>query len=328
MAAAPQAILDRDGVLPPGAGKATRASGAALLEEWQRLTKAMSKTLHGDVREEGWRARFLEEASALRALAGRDIDLALYSLLFASGHDECSYSVVHSMTCAVIVDLAGRWLDWSQPQLTSAVCAALSMNIGMTVRQDSLAQQTAAPTSEQRDQIDRHATAGADMLRDAGVDDEDWIYAVRHHHASSQEDDSDAAHPAARATELIRRIDVYTAKLSRRASRPAISPAIAARDALLGPQGHPDHIGVTLLRVLGLYPPGTWVSLANGELAIVIHRGEKSHTPFVASVRTRDGGYLKQPTRRETTRREYRILHGIRAGEVKVDLDHARVLAA
>jgi hypothetical protein len=320
--------IDRDTELPAGAGNGALATSAALLDEWQRLRKVVLETLRGDVREAGWRARFLEQAAAVRALAERDFDLALYSLLFASGHDEGSYGVVHSMTCAVIVDLAGRWLDWSQPQLTSAVCAALSMNIGMVERQDTLARQSGALTPEQRDQVDQHATASADMLRAAGVDNEDWIHAVQHHHTGQQEDDSEAAHPAAKIAELIRRIDVYTAKLSRRASRPATSPAIAARDALLGPQGHPDHIGTTLLRVLGLYPPGTWVSLANGELAIVIRRGTKAHTPLVASVRTSDGGHHKQPTRRETMRREFRILHGIRAGEVRVELDHTRVFAA
>jgi len=124
--------LDQDMELSSGDG--ARRTSAALLDEWQRLRKVVSETLRGDVGEEGWRARFLEEAAAVRALAESDVDLALYSLLFASGHDDRSYGVVHSMTCAVIVDLAGRWLDWSQPQLTSAVCAALSMNIGMADR--------------------------------------------------------------------------------------------------------------------------------------------------------------------------------------------------
>ena len=320
-------ILDPDTTLPPGAGYAARTTKAALLDDWKRMTKVVSEILGGDVQKEGWRARFLEGVESVRALAEREADLALYSLLFASGHDERSYGVTHSMICAVIVDLAGRWLDWSQPQLTSAVCAALSMNVGMANRQDKLAQQADSLTPEQRDQIERHPTASVDMLREAGVDDEDWIHAVLHHHCGQPEGDCDAAHPADKIAELIHRIDVYTAKLSRRASRSATSPAIAARDALLGPQGHPDHVGTTLLRVLGLYPPGTWVSLVNGELAIVIRRGTKAHTPVVASVRTRDGGYLKQPTRRETGRRECRIIHGIRAGEVRVELDHARVLS-
>jgi hypothetical protein len=321
-------IREPDTTPPMGIGVNARTTNAALLDDWTRLTKAVSETLRGEVGEDGWRDRFLQETAAVRALAERDFDLALYSLLFASGHDARSYSVVHSMTCAVIVDLAGRWLDWSASQVTSAVCAALSMNISMADWQDKLAQQTTPLTREQRDQIERHAAASADMLREAGVVDQDWIHAVLHHHVGQQEDDSDAAHPAAKIAELIRRIDVYTAKLSRRASRSATSPAIAARDALLGPKGHPDHTGTTLLRVLGLYPPGTWVSLTNGELAIVFRRGAKAHTPLAASVRTSNGGHLNQPIRRDTADHEFRVLHGIRAGEVRVELDHVRVLSA
>ncbi len=171
-------ILDRDTTLPPGAGNAARTASAALLDEWKRMTKVVSETLGGDVQEEGWRARFLEGVAAVRALAERDVELAPYSLPFASGHDERSYGVRHSMTCAVIVDLAGRWLDWSQPQLTSAVCAALSMNVGVANRQDKLAQQSDCLTPEQRDQVERHPTASVDMLRKAGVDDEDWIHGL------------------------------------------------------------------------------------------------------------------------------------------------------
>jgi hypothetical protein len=319
---------DRDTTSPTSPAGAARASSAAMLDEWRVLIRGAAEVLRGDVREPGWEARLRAEVTALRGLTERDADLALYFLLFASGHGQRAYGVVHAVTCAVIVELAGRWLDWSPSQLTSAVCAALSMNISMAEQQDVLAQQAEPPTADQRDQIERHAAASADMLRVAGVDDGDWIHAVHHHHVGQQDDDSNAAHPADKLAELIRRIDVYTAKLSRRASRAPISPAIAARAALLGPKGHPDHVGATLLRVLGLYPPGTWVSLANGELAIVVRRGAKAHTPVVASVRTSDGGHFTQPTRRETTGSEFRILHGIRAGDVRVDLDHPRALTA
>ena len=62
-------------------------------------------------------------------------------------------------------------------------------------------------------------TARVAALREAGVDDEDWIHAVLHHHTGQQESDSEAAHPAARIAELIRRIDVYTAKHPEAAAR-------------------------------------------------------------------------------------------------------------
>jgi hypothetical protein len=131
---------------------------------------------------------------------------------------------------------------------------------------------------------------------------------------------------APRIAELVRRIDVYTAKLSSRQGRRAITPALAARDACLGRSGHPDSIGATLLRVLGLYPPGTWVTLSNGETGIVIARGSKAHTPIVAALRRADGGMLLRPARRDTQLRSYAVVRGITTHEVRVRLHHLHAL--
>ena len=40
----------------------------------------------------------------------------------------------------------------------------------------------------------------------------------------------------------------------------------AAREACLGPTGVPDEIGGALLKAVGLYPPGSFVELACGEI--------------------------------------------------------------
>ncbi len=201
------------------------------------------------------------------------------------------------------------------------------MNISMSAVQDSLARQSSALSDAQRDTVRTHAQGSADILKLVGVDDPTWLCAVRDHHTIGESVDDDAQ-PGARIAELLRRIDIYTAKLSRRAGRAPSSPALAARDACLGPAGHPDSIGATLLRVLGLYPPGTWVNLANGEQGVVIRRGEKAHTPVVAAVRRNDGGLLLQPVRRDTSVRTYRVRHGLNVRDVRVRINAARVLGA
>ena len=82
--------------------------------------------------------------------------------------------------------------------------------------------------------------------------------------------------PAARAEEtiarLIRRADRYAARLSPRKSRPASSATAAAQVALLDEGGHTDEAGQALIRTLGLYPPGVWVKLQCGEIAMVLRR--------------------------------------------------------
>jgi hypothetical protein len=102
---------------------------------------------------------------------------------------------------------------------------------------------------------------------------------------------------------------------------------MAARDACLDASGHPDSIGATLLRVVGLYPPGTFVELANGESAVVIVRGAKAHTPIVASMRRKDGGLLMQPVRRDTLRPGFAVKRGVEPSHVRVLLNHRRILS-
>ena len=60
-----------------------------------------------------------------------------------------------------------------------------------------------------------------------------------------------------------------------------MSPVQAAREACLG-AAVPDEVGGALLRATGLYPPGSFVELANGERGIVA--GGRANLPWVASL--------------------------------------------
>lgn len=224
-----------------------------------------------------------------------------------------------------IGDLAAEWMEWPQEERRLLALAALSMNLSMTVLQDSLAKQSGALSDGQRQQVTTHAAANADMLVVAGVTDPLWLHVVRHHHSVATADAIHDADAGARLAELLRRVDIYSAKLSRRGSRPSVTPAMAARDACLDASGHPDSIGATLLRVVGLYPPGTFVELVNGESAVVIVRGTKAHTPIVASMLRKDGGLLMQPVRRDTLRTGLAVKRGVEPSSVRVLLNHRHI---
>ena len=297
-----------------------------LLDAWDVLRRRLSALLKASEPSDDWARELRGLASQMRELAAQDVDLALYTLVYAAGQELDHYSTVHAMTCAVIGELVGTWHGWSVDEVTALVHAALSMNVSMTRTQDALVHQLDAPDERQRKEIAGHAQASAAFLEGAGVTEPLWVEVVRHHSIGCDEGEIDAMPPVSRLAELIRRIDIYTAKLSRRRSREATTPALAARDACLGRTGHPDSVGATLLRVLGLYPPGTWVSLANGETGIVIARGAKAHTPVIAALRRGDGGLLMQPGRRDTQLRGLAVVRGVTMRDVKVHIHHARAL--
>lgn len=296
------------------------------LDAWDQVIFRTRRLLREESIDAAWITRLTELAMAIRQLTTSDPDLALYVLIEANGSNVEHYSAQHAMTCLVIAELAAEWMEWPQEERRLLALAALSMNLSITVLQDSLAKQSASLSDVQRERVAAHAATSADILVKAGVTDQQWLDVVRHHHAVAAVDpvqNSDAGH---RLAELLRRVDIYSAKLSRRGSRQSVTPAIAARDACLDASGHPDSIGATLLRVVGLYPPGTFVELANGETAVVIMRGSKAHTPIVASIRRRDGGLLMQPVRRNTLRQGFVVKHGIEPSRVRVLLNHRRIL--
>jgi hypothetical protein len=82
-----------------------------------------------------------------------------------------------------------------------------------------------------------------------------------------------------------------------------------------------------LLKVLGLYPPGTYVQLASGEMGVVVARGAKAHTPLVAALRRADGSLLAQPLRRDTQQRAHTVQRGLGTRELRVRVNHHRVLS-
>lgn len=55
-----------------------------------------------------------------------------------------------------------------------------------------------------------------------------------------------------------------------------------------------------LIKEYGLYPPGDFVRLASGELAVVTSRGPSAHAPMVAAIADRAGLPTVRTTPRDT----------------------------
>lgn len=297
-----------------------------LLDQWERLTTKAATLLRDVTFDNDWLCQVQAFAATVRQVLQQDADVALFVALQSNALSVDHYSENHAITCLVLGELAALWMEWAEHERETLAWAALTMNISMTALQDTLAEQSHAPSANQRERIDTHAEQSVKVLRDAGAQDALWLEVVGQHHTVQKALAASEASPVPRLSELLRRVDVYTAKLSRRVNRDSVTPAKAARDACLGPDGHPDHIGATLLRVAGLYPPGTYVELANGETAVVIRRGEKAHTPLVASVRAADWALISPPQFRDTSRPVFAVRRGVDPSHVRVNFDCLHLL--
>ena len=309
----------------------TRGSGPVELtvqEQWHDLVLQLEMALR-DVSAGGdWRSRLFAVHARARMLAQRRPDASLYHLVYDADHSVEHYSCHHALLTLLICEEAGPLLGWSPSWVDSLGRAALTMNVAMLRLQDQLAQDLKPPTPAMRVAIDAHAKEGERMLREAGLGDELCCATVALHHDSSHADVPLTRLPPERQlARLLRRVDIFVAKISRRASRAPMSPMQGAREACLGVDGQPDEIGGALLKAVGMYPPGSFVELVSGEIGIVVARGRRANLPFVAALVSASGTPIGEPALRDTIERRHAVRGAVPAHRVMVRPQHERLLA-
>lgn len=296
-------------------------------EQWDELASALGALLREPGADRQWQVRLHALCERVRGLGERRMDDSLYHLIYNAGHNTTEYSSHHGLLCLLVARETARILGWEATLVSSLEHAALTMNVSIRRLQDMLAAHAPTMTPAMRAELDAHPAKSARLLADIGVTDEDWLEIVRLHH-----DDSRGAlplerlSPAQRAARLLRRVDIFTAKLSRRATRMPATPVAAAREACLGADGVPDEIGAALLKAVGLYPPGSFVELASGEIGIVIGRGRRANLPLVAALVASSGAPMGTPALRDTLDKRYTVKRAVSVDAVKVIPPHERLM--
>ena len=277
-----------------------------------------ARALLCDFPREDWLPRFQRFRIEISELISRDPDGSLFVLLQSLRDSSNRYSTTHALLVTVVCELTARQLNlWPDEAREALCCAALTMNMSMMQLQDHLATQEHSLQPDQREIIKQHPESTVEILRVAGVQDKTWLQAVALHH--STEPGPLAPRPLGeQLARLIQRADVFTARMSPRATRRAMSATAAAQAIYNDETEKPDEAGGAILKALGLYPPGCFVRLKNGEVAVVLARGQRANEPLVASVVSRDGLPLGAPTLRDTRINPFQTAGGVAAHEVKV----------
>lgn len=249
-----------------------------------------------------------EVARDLDRICRHHPDAALAGLVLL---DQGLYSVRHSIHVALVANLVARHQRQSEAEVQSLTAAALTMNIGLWALQDRLQRQVEPLSPEQRTEIQGHPLVSEERLRDCGVDDPLWLEAVRHHHEKldgTGYPDQLAGSEVSYAARLLGLCDVFCAQISARAYREAIPPREAMK-AIFQKQsaGLDSQIAQAVIKVLGLYPPGNWVALANGETGLVVGRGPAADKPRVLVARD-PAGQTCVPVLRDTAHKAHRVL--------------------
>lgn len=300
----------------------------AATEAWPDIHAALTTLLHQGT-EAG---QFMERLDRLTARSEKlwreqpdDSLLVLVQLLFDA---RMHYSATHALLTAGLCALVGPSAGMQPTEQLALSRAALTMNIGMTRAHDDMARQAGPLSEPQRKTVREHPQRSVDVLRQLGVADAAWLQLVEDHH----ERPDGQGYPAGKAVNstahhLLQMADVYVASISPRKSRGGLLSQQVARELYLGTDHKPDPLGALFIKNIGFYPPGSYVRLASGEVAVVARRGAKANAPAVLAIVGRQGLPLGEPTLRDTTDPTFEVKASLAPGDVKVVVGVAKLLA-
>jgi HD-GYP domain-containing protein (c-di-GMP phosphodiesterase class II) len=289
------------------AAAAAAAPPATIFSLWEAAIWSLDRVLRSASLEPGFAQRVDDLARHIITLAERDADIAIYLAVRQDQRRYGAYALTHAVHTSMLCFLMARRIGWDAEHIVTLTKAALTMNIATLDLQGRLAAQGVAPTEAQQEVIRQHPTQGVEILRAAGVDDEAWLNTVIQHH--EQPGGSGYPNGLTELSELglaLRRADVFMAKISPRALRPALSTQQAARQLFQDDKGGP--LSMALIKEFGIYPPGDLVQIKTGELAVVVRRGANASTPTVACITDRSGIPVVASVRRDTAKPEFAIV--------------------
>ncbi len=274
------------------------------------LDMALNCNVDGELRE---------LAGHLIAATERNADVALACIYL--NQIAGIYAVRHCVETAIVVAVVARAMGKPQREVLVATAAALSMNVSMLRQTEGFQGKDAPLSTDERAVVRSHPIDSADLLRNAGVTDSQWLDYVLLHHES---DDGSGYPHGARADEipqsarLIGLADRYCANVSARNYRRSILPDVALEKLFFGDDTPAD---VTLARhfieQIGKYPPGSLVKLDNGELGVVSHC-DASGALMVHALRDSDGRPVSPPVPRSLVNGGCTIVQAMHEDDVGV----------
>ncbi len=298
-----------------------------LLSLWSDLEAGLGMVLSQPHSVQEFAARIGQYDRWMQHLIQQDSDVALYLLFQLAAHSPVGYSASHALVCAVLCHMVAQELQLPGTERDSLVHAAMTMNIAMTELQDQLALQRERPTAAQDIAVRAHAARGAELLRHLGIRDGLCLQTVQLHHQDPDlQQDLATLPPAQRLAQLLNVVDRYAAMISPRRTRDGRSATESAKSILHTGHGQPSQVGQMLLKVVGLFPPGTFVQLDNQVVGVVLRRGRQDNCPEVALVLDAKGQRIRPPTLHVCAGASPAINAALPAAKVQERLNHHLIL--
>ncbi|NWG87368.1 MAG: HD domain-containing protein [Hydrogenophilaceae bacterium] len=264
----------------------------------------------------------MQFARDIQTLCALDADAALGALHL---NQKRHYTTAHPIDVAILAELIGLRKAMPEEQRRSMLAAALTANLSILELQETMQRQMSPLNEDQRNALRIHPVLSVERLLDLGVKDEAWFAAVLHHH----EKQDGSGYPGAKrgddiplTARIIGLADTYSAMVTPRCYRPNQLAKDALREVFLKRGAEIDaELAGLFIKEMGIYPPGAFVKIANGDIAVVLKRGQNGTSPRVKAVIGPRGTPLPFMVERDTSQSGFEIREMVaRNIELKLDL--------
>ncbi len=272
----------------------------------------------GSFKEGRLERRLYESSSQIQGLIKLNGDALLGSIHLSNKFD---YSIKHPLHVAIISSIIADALELPQDVQLAMIGAAITANIAMSSYQDSLQEHKGPLTAEQEARVKEHPRESYNLLKAAGITNPLWLDIVLQHHEKidgSGYPEGLRGDQICLEAKIVGLADIYSAMISGRAYRPALTPQRSLKQLFMQRGSFFDESLTNIfLSELGVHPPGSTVELANGEMGVVIKRkAAESSKPVVSSIRDRFGTRFMHPVMRDTGDKRYSIKSDVKAEQL------------
>lgn len=249
------------------------------------------------------------QASDLVHLCGSHSDLCVASASHLPGK---SHATKHAFATAIVAILLGDALGWNLRRQHVLARAALTMNLALLPLHDDWAKTRGRLGDTQRGNVMRHPALSAELLLQSPGVDIGWITAVDQHHENLDGTGYPVGLQGAEIgpeARVLRVADAWCALVMLRSGKARKTPkdAIQEMGRCVGTQ-FDAQVFQALRKLMGAYPPGTFVRLANRETAIVVRWDKQGALPkYATSVLSPSGETPREFKLRALTQRDYGI---------------------
>jgi HD-GYP domain-containing protein (c-di-GMP phosphodiesterase class II) len=196
---------------------------------------------------------------------------AMVTFVNMRAHDD--YTFTHCINVSVLSLVFGSYLGLARNELLELAESALFHDLGMTAVPDEIIFKPGRLTPAEFDVVRTHPNKGAEILAKQGVTPDAVLTPIREHHERFNGSGYPHGLPGGDISlggQITALGDVYDALTSKRSYRGAVLPNTTMRIlfAMRGKDFEQDLVD-RFIKCLGIYPVGSMVRLASGELAMV-----------------------------------------------------------